>query len=195
MDIMVLYLLSKCSYLYLILKQFMVLLCLMHQFSSCLCFYSGQTGSGKTFTMLGKISLMAFMKFKEQIYKKQKVIHSPLVLGPSEMDNFTDDLRGVIPRSFEYLFFLINREVERVSGNVFHRCKDASNPHYFVFLINLLLLFFNSRTSPRVSFANVHSLKYTMNKSMTSWIQPPPAFFFGKTLRKACLLKEPWRSL
>uniref|UniRef100_A0A8C9ZCZ3 Kinesin family member 15 n=1 Tax=Sander lucioperca TaxID=283035 RepID=A0A8C9ZCZ3_SANLU len=48
-------------------------------------FAYGQTGSGKTFTML----------------------------GPSELDNFTDELRGVIPRSFEYLFFLINREVER----------------------------------------------------------------------------------
>lgn len=42
------------------------------------------------------------------------------VLGPSELDNFTDELRGVIPRSFEYLFFLINREVERVSRNVFN---------------------------------------------------------------------------
>lgn len=41
------------------------------------------------------------------------------VLGPSELDNFTDELRGVIPRSFEYLFFLINREVERVSCNLF----------------------------------------------------------------------------
>lgn len=40
------------------------------------------------------------------------------VLGPSELDNFTDELRGVIPRSFEYLFFLINREVERVSCDV-----------------------------------------------------------------------------
>ncbi|CAL8286814.1 unnamed protein product [Lota lota] len=48
-------------------------------------FAYGQTGSGKTFTML----------------------------GPSDSDNFTDELRGVIPRSFEYLFFLINREGER----------------------------------------------------------------------------------
>ncbi|XP_077394978.1 kinesin-like protein KIF15 [Festucalex cinctus] len=48
-------------------------------------FAYGQTGSGKTFTML----------------------------GPSELDNFTDELRGVIPRSFEYLFFLINREVSQ----------------------------------------------------------------------------------
>ncbi|KAF7647426.1 hypothetical protein LDENG_00172690, partial [Lucifuga dentata] len=48
-------------------------------------FAYGQTGSGKTFTML----------------------------GPSDSDNFTDELRGVIPRSFEYLFFLINREVEK----------------------------------------------------------------------------------
>lgn len=41
------------------------------------------------------------------------------VIGPSELDNFTDELRGVIPRSFEYLFFLINREVEKVSCDFF----------------------------------------------------------------------------
>ena len=35
--------------------------------------------------------------------------------GPSDSDNFTDELRGVIPRSFEYLFSLINKEVERVN--------------------------------------------------------------------------------
>ncbi|KAK2867619.1 hypothetical protein QQF64_023345 [Cirrhinus molitorella] len=58
-------------------------------------FAYGQTGSGKTFTML----------------------------GPSELDNFSDELRGVIPRSFEYLFFLINREVERSSGMKSFLCK------------------------------------------------------------------------
>ncbi|XP_041827178.1 kinesin-like protein KIF15-B [Melanotaenia boesemani] len=58
-------------------------------------FAYGQTGSGKTFTML----------------------------GPSELDNFTDELRGVIPRSFEYLFFLINREVERSSKSKSFLCK------------------------------------------------------------------------
>uniref|UniRef100_H3DIZ8 Kinesin family member 15 n=1 Tax=Tetraodon nigroviridis TaxID=99883 RepID=H3DIZ8_TETNG len=58
-------------------------------------FAYGQTGSGKTFTML----------------------------GPSELDNFTDDLRGVIPRSFEYLFFLINREVERSGQSKSFLCK------------------------------------------------------------------------
>uniref|UniRef100_A0A7N8X945 Kinesin family member 15 n=1 Tax=Mastacembelus armatus TaxID=205130 RepID=A0A7N8X945_9TELE len=58
-------------------------------------FAYGQTGSGKTFTML----------------------------GPSELDNFTDDLRGVIPRSFEYLFFLINREIERSSQSKSFLCK------------------------------------------------------------------------
>uniref|UniRef100_A0AAY4CBJ6 Kinesin motor domain-containing protein n=1 Tax=Denticeps clupeoides TaxID=299321 RepID=A0AAY4CBJ6_9TELE len=52
-------------------------------------FAYGQTGSGKTFTML----------------------------GPSDFDNLTDELRGLIPRSFEYLFFLIGREVEK-SGNL-----------------------------------------------------------------------------
>ncbi|XP_075874199.1 kinesin-like protein KIF15 [Nelusetta ayraudi] len=58
-------------------------------------FAYGQTGSGKTFTML----------------------------GPSELDNFTDELRGVIPRSFEYLFFLINREVERSGQLKSFLCK------------------------------------------------------------------------
>ncbi|XP_077067426.1 kinesin-like protein KIF15 isoform X2 [Siphateles boraxobius] len=58
-------------------------------------FAYGQTGSGKTFTML----------------------------GPSELDNFSDELRGVIPRSFEYLFFLINREVERSGGTKSFLCK------------------------------------------------------------------------
>ncbi|XP_071767078.2 kinesin-like protein KIF15 [Centroberyx gerrardi] len=58
-------------------------------------FAYGQTGSGKTFTML----------------------------GPSDFDNFTDELRGVIPRSFEYLFFLINREVERSGKSKSFLCK------------------------------------------------------------------------
>ncbi|XP_008398270.1 kinesin-like protein KIF15 isoform X1 [Poecilia reticulata] len=58
-------------------------------------FAYGQTGSGKTFTML----------------------------GPSELDNFTDELRGVIPRSFEYLFFLIGREVERSGNSKSFLCK------------------------------------------------------------------------
>ncbi|MBN3305509.1 KIF15 protein, partial [Amia calva] len=57
-------------------------------------FAYGQTGSGKTFTML----------------------------GPSESDNFTHNMRGVIPRSFEYLFFLINREVEKSDKKSF-LCK------------------------------------------------------------------------
>uniref|UniRef100_A0A3B3VHY5 Kinesin family member 15 n=1 Tax=Poecilia latipinna TaxID=48699 RepID=A0A3B3VHY5_9TELE len=56
--------------------------------------FAGQTGSGKTFTML-----------------------------PSELDNFTDELRGVIPRSFEYLFFLIGREVERSGNSKSFLCK------------------------------------------------------------------------
>uniref|UniRef100_A0A8C7RE03 Kinesin motor domain-containing protein n=1 Tax=Oncorhynchus mykiss TaxID=8022 RepID=A0A8C7RE03_ONCMY len=58
-------------------------------------FAYGQTGSGKTFTML----------------------------GPSDFDNFTDDQRGVIPRSFEYLFFLIDREVERSENAKSFLCK------------------------------------------------------------------------
>ncbi|RXN03027.1 kinesin KIF15 [Labeo rohita] len=61
-------------------------------------FAYGQTGSGKTFTML----------------------------GPSELDNFSDEMRGVIPRSFEYLFFLINREVERVLSMGWRNRRVAS---------------------------------------------------------------------
>ncbi|XP_073486517.1 kinesin-like protein KIF15 [Aquarana catesbeiana] len=58
-------------------------------------FAYGQTGSGKTFTML----------------------------GPSDSDNFTHNLRGVIPRSFEYLFFLINREREKAGDGKSFLCK------------------------------------------------------------------------
>ncbi|XP_038617426.1 kinesin-like protein KIF15 [Tachyglossus aculeatus] len=58
-------------------------------------FAYGQTGSGKTFTMM----------------------------GPSEFDNFTHNLRGVIPRSFEYLFFLIDREKEKAGAGKSFLCK------------------------------------------------------------------------
>ncbi|NXX90895.1 KIF15 protein, partial [Centropus bengalensis] len=58
-------------------------------------FAYGQTGSGKTFTMI----------------------------GPSDSDNFTHSLRGVIPRSFEYLFFLIEREKEKAGGGKSFLCK------------------------------------------------------------------------
>lgn len=38
--------------------------------------------------------------------------------GPSDdVDNFHHELRGIIPRSFEFLFNLINREIEMVSIN------------------------------------------------------------------------------
>ncbi|NWH19292.1 KIF15 protein, partial [Grus americana] len=58
-------------------------------------FAYGQTGSGKTFTMM----------------------------GPSDSDNFTHSLRGVIPRSFEYLFFLIEREKEKAGSAKSFLCK------------------------------------------------------------------------
>ena len=48
---------------------------------------SGQTGSGKTFTMLGP---------------------------PDESDAFTHRLRGIIPRTFDYLFSLVSREQQKV---------------------------------------------------------------------------------
>ncbi|NXY89724.1 KIF15 protein, partial [Alcedo cyanopectus] len=58
-------------------------------------FAYGQTGSGKTFTMM----------------------------GPPDSDNFTHSLRGVIPRSFEYLFFLIEREKEKAGNGKSFLCK------------------------------------------------------------------------
>uniref|UniRef100_A0A8C5K885 Kinesin-like protein KIF15 n=1 Tax=Jaculus jaculus TaxID=51337 RepID=A0A8C5K885_JACJA len=58
-------------------------------------FAYGQTGSGKTFTMM----------------------------GPSDSDNFSHNLRGVIPRSFEYLFSLINREKEKARAGKSFLCK------------------------------------------------------------------------
>ncbi|EHB04042.1 Kinesin-like protein KIF15, partial [Heterocephalus glaber] len=58
-------------------------------------FAYGQTGSGKTFTMM----------------------------GPSESDNFSHNLRGVIPRSFEYLFALIDREKEKAGAGKSFLCK------------------------------------------------------------------------
>ncbi|XP_052772125.1 kinesin-like protein KIF15 isoform X2 [Mya arenaria] len=59
-------------------------------------FAYGQTGSGKTFTML----------------------------GPSEdADNFHHEMRGVIPRSFEYLFQLINKEKEKHGDTMQFLCK------------------------------------------------------------------------
>ncbi|XP_078206745.1 kinesin-like protein KIF15 isoform X4 [Callithrix jacchus] len=58
-------------------------------------FAYGQTGSGKTFTMM----------------------------GPSESDHFSHNLRGVIPRSFEYLFSLIDREKEKAGVGKSFLCK------------------------------------------------------------------------
>uniref|UniRef100_A0A2K5F551 Kinesin-like protein KIF15 n=1 Tax=Aotus nancymaae TaxID=37293 RepID=A0A2K5F551_AOTNA len=44
-------------------------------------------------------------------------------LGPSESDNFSHNLRGVIPRSFEYLFSLIDREKEKAGAGKSFLCK------------------------------------------------------------------------
>jgi len=59
-------------------------------------FAYGQTGSGKTFTMLGP---------------------------PDERDSFSHELRGVIPRGFEYMFSLINREQEKHGDRKEFICK------------------------------------------------------------------------
>uniref|UniRef100_F7H4T3 Kinesin-like protein KIF15 n=1 Tax=Callithrix jacchus TaxID=9483 RepID=F7H4T3_CALJA len=43
--------------------------------------------------------------------------------GPSESDHFSHNLRGVIPRSFEYLFSLIDREKEKAGVGKSFLCK------------------------------------------------------------------------
>jgi hypothetical protein len=45
--------------------------------------------------------------------------------GPSDSDNFSHNLRGIIPRSFEYLFSLIDREKEKVKLTVKTKCWCA----------------------------------------------------------------------
>lgn len=72
-----------------------------------------------------------------------------LSLGPSELDNFTDEFRGVIPRSFEYLFFLINREVERVSGNISLPWKCCKHFIGHTCCLMLLICFSVSRKSSK----------------------------------------------
>uniref|UniRef100_A0A8D0H0G5 Kinesin family member 15 n=1 Tax=Sphenodon punctatus TaxID=8508 RepID=A0A8D0H0G5_SPHPU len=56
-------------------------------------------------------------------------------LGPPDSDNFTHNLRGVIPRSFEYLFFLIEREKEKAGTGKSFLCKcsfiEIYNEHIF----------------------------------------------------------------
>ncbi|KAK3746376.1 hypothetical protein QZH41_018195 [Actinostola sp. cb2023] len=60
-------------------------------------FAYGQTGSGKTFTMLGP--------------------------AEGESECFTHELRGVIPRCFEYLFSLIKREQEKHGDHLEFLCR------------------------------------------------------------------------
>ncbi|XP_048576584.1 kinesin-like protein KIF15 isoform X2 [Nematostella vectensis] len=60
-------------------------------------FAYGQTGSGKTFTMLGP--------------------------AEGEAECFTHELRGVIPRCFEYLFSLIKREQEKHGDHLEFLCQ------------------------------------------------------------------------
>lgn len=75
-----------------------------------------------------------------------------LALGPSELDNFTDELRGVIPRCFEYLFFLINREVERVSCNISLPWMCCKPLFHVCFLIWCCVCSFYLKSSQSKSF-------------------------------------------
>ncbi|XP_046727299.1 kinesin-II 95 kDa subunit-like isoform X2 [Silurus meridionalis] len=64
------------------------------------CSSEGQTGSGKTFTML----------------------------GPNKLKDFSDELRGDIPRSIEHLFLLISREVEKhLSTSASQRAQEEKS--------------------------------------------------------------------
>ncbi|XP_065827584.1 kinesin-like protein KIF15 [Oscarella lobularis] len=76
-------------------------------------FAYGQTGSGKTFTMLGP---------------------------PDESDAFTHRLRGIIPRTFDYLFSLVSREQQKHGDmvNFLLKCSflEIYNEHVYDLLDN-----------------------------------------------------------
>lgn len=56
------------------------------------------------------------------------------LIGPAEgeEESFTHQLRGVIPRAFEYLFSLINREQEKVHVVRMLRLVDVNSEGYSV---------------------------------------------------------------
>lgn len=54
------------------------------------------------------------------------IIH--LFVGPSDdVENFQHDLRGVTPRSFEYLFNLISEQQEKVGGVECYYVREYQN--------------------------------------------------------------------
>lgn len=82
------------------------------------------------------------------------------LIGPAEgeEESFTHQLRGVIPRAFEYLFSLINREQEKVHvvrmlrlvdvnsegySVQWGRCRHSpeKKPHFYSYITALALIF------------------------------------------------------
>ena len=59
------------------------------------------------------------------------------LLGPAEgeEESFTHQLRGVIPRAFEYLFSLVNREQEKVKLKLVCFLRIVSAYEWFFLLI------------------------------------------------------------
>ena len=74
--------------------------------------FSGQTGSGKTYTMQGPIS--------------------------SETGEVDYELRGIIPRCFEYLFGMMAREEKKSNGQVQYLCRASFCEIYNEFVYDLL---------------------------------------------------------
>lgn len=59
-----------------------------------------------------------------------------LFVGPSDdVENFQHDLRGVTPRSFEYLFNLISEQQEKVGGCKIVLCMCISKLNCFIKLV------------------------------------------------------------
>lgn len=78
------------------------------------------------FTQIG-FKLALFQKFCDWNFD---VILIFFLVGPADdSDNFSHELRGVIPRGFEYLFSLINRQQEKVSSHMF--AKYSFHDFYF----------------------------------------------------------------
>ncbi len=94
----------------------------MHAFPLLTC-GSGQTGSGKTFTMMGAFVCCLLTRLSSQIRIPFENRIPPLLCCPSmltgagpldEHDQITEHLRGIIPRCFELLFGLIQRDKQAV---------------------------------------------------------------------------------
>ena len=111
-------------------------------FEHCIC--SGQTGSGKTFTMLG---------------------------ASEDSNSFHSETRGVIPRGFDYMFKLLQKEQEVVSWKII--CIRVYRSYYISLGSTVLYCLFADRPCGGIA-------PIIMGKTWKFYIQikPGPDIFY-----------------